>query len=42
MKRPLNGPLKDPDLKRLGRFLNETCVPVSGLSLESLDGLFMP
>jgi hypothetical protein len=38
MERPVNGPLKDPDLKRLGRFLEETCVPVSGLSLELLDG----
>jgi hypothetical protein len=34
------GPLKDPDLKRLGRFLEETCVPESGLSLESLDVLY--
>ena len=39
MNRPLNAPLTDRDLKRLGQFLEETCVPKGGLNLESLDGL---
>jgi uncharacterized protein len=39
MQRPLKAPLSDRDLKRLEQFLEETCVPEGGLSLESLDGL---